>query len=88
MEALDDAVEALAAVDLDVLDPPQRFVVLERLETARRRQVALAHAVVTRLEQFEGCPPVPITLADVLRISRARRDGGSGMPSRWRRGGR
>ncbi|KDE99245.1 maturase [Mycolicibacterium aromaticivorans JS19b1 = JCM 16368] len=69
LEALDDAVEALAAVDLDVLDPPQRFVVLERLETARRRQVALAHAVVTRLEQFEGCPPVPITLADVLRIS-------------------
>ncbi|PND56353.1 maturase [Mycobacterium sp. ENV421] len=69
LEALDDAVAALAGVDLDVLDPPQRFVVLERLESARRRQVAVAHAVVTRLEQFEGCPPVPITLADVLRIS-------------------
>ena len=25
--------------------------------------------VVARLEQFEGCPPVGITLADVLRIS-------------------
>ncbi|WP_431231735.1 HNH endonuclease signature motif containing protein [Mycolicibacterium psychrotolerans] len=69
LEALDAVVEALAAVDLDVLDPPQRFVVLERLETARRRQVAVSHAVVARLEQFEGCPPVPITLADVLRIS-------------------
>ncbi|ORB52971.1 HNH endonuclease signature motif containing protein [Mycolicibacterium rhodesiae] len=67
--ALDDVVEALAAVDLDVLDPPQRFVVLQRLETARRRQVAVSHALVGRLEQFEGCPPVPITLADVLRIS-------------------
>ncbi|KDE98904.1 maturase [Mycolicibacterium aromaticivorans JS19b1 = JCM 16368] len=69
LEALDDVVEALAAVDLDVLDPPQRFAVLARLETARRRQVAVSHAVVGRLEQFEGCPPVPITLADVLRIS-------------------
>ncbi|WP_431231915.1 HNH endonuclease signature motif containing protein [Mycolicibacterium psychrotolerans] len=69
LEALDDVVEALAAVDLDVLDPPQRFVVLARLETAQRRQVAVSHALVGRLEQFEGCPPVPITLADVLRIS-------------------
>ncbi|MCX2933855.1 HNH endonuclease signature motif containing protein [Mycobacterium sp. CVI_P3] len=69
LEALDDVVERLAAVDLDVLSPPERFVVLERLETARRRQVAVAHRVVARLEQFEGCPPVPITLADVLRIS-------------------
>ena len=42
---------------------------LERLETARRRQVAISHAGVARLEQFEGCPPVGIALADVLRIS-------------------
>ncbi|MEZ0359559.1 HNH endonuclease signature motif containing protein [Mycobacterium sp. SA01] len=69
LEALDDVVEALAAVDLDVLDPPDRFRVLERLETARRRQVAVSHALTARLAQFEGCPPVPITLADVLRIS-------------------
>lgn len=40
LEALDDCVEALAAVDFDVLDPPERFGILERLETARRRQVA------------------------------------------------
>ena len=69
LEALGDVVEELAAVDLDVLDAPERFVVLEQLETARRRQVAVSHALVARLEQFEGCPPIPITLADVLRIS-------------------
>ncbi|BBX09007.1 HNH endonuclease signature motif containing protein [Mycolicibacterium aichiense] len=69
LEALDDVVEALAAVDLEGLSPPDRFRVLQRLETARRRQVAVSHAVVGRLEQVEGCPPVPITLADVLRIS-------------------
>ncbi|KAA0111346.1 HNH endonuclease signature motif containing protein [Mycolicibacterium sp. P1-5] len=69
LEVLDDVVESLACVDLDALDPPERFAVLERLETARRRQVAVSHALVARLEQFEGCPPVPITLADVLRVS-------------------
>ncbi|APE14267.1 HNH endonuclease signature motif containing protein [Mycolicibacterium pallens] len=69
LDALDDVVASLAAVDLDVLAPPERFVVLERLESARRRHVAVSHAVTARLEQFEGCPPVPITLADVLRVS-------------------
>ena len=71
LDALDAAVEALAGVDLDGLAPAQRFAVLERLETSRRRQYATASDVVARLEQFEGCPPVPIALADVLRISRA-----------------
>jgi hypothetical protein len=66
---LDDAVDALAAVDVESLSPPDRFVLLERLETARRRQVALSHAVVAKLERFEGCPPVGIALADVLRVS-------------------
>lgn len=70
LEQLDQVVEALSTVDLDVLAAPQRFAVLERLETARRRQVAVSCAVVSRLERFEGCPPLPITLADVLRISK------------------
>ncbi|WP_179475428.1 DUF222 domain-containing protein, partial [Mycolicibacterium vinylchloridicum] len=83
--ALDDAVDALAALDVESLSPPDRFVVLERLETARRRQVALSHAVVSRLEQFQGCPPVGITLADVLRVSptearRRMRDAGQLAP--------
>jgi hypothetical protein len=69
LAALDSVVESLAAVDLDVLAAPDRFAVLDRLESARRRQVAVSHAVVARLEQFPGCPPVPLTLADVLRIS-------------------
>ncbi len=69
LEALDEAVESLAAVDLDVLSPPERFVVLERLETARRRQVAVAHSLVSKLERFEGCPKLDLTLADVLRVS-------------------
>jgi hypothetical protein len=69
LEVLDDVVESLATVDLDALSAPERFAVLERLETARRRQVAVSHAVVARLEQFEGSPPVPIMLGDVLRIS-------------------
>ncbi|WP_369803033.1 DUF222 domain-containing protein [Mycobacterium sp. EPa45] len=42
---------------------------LEEWETLRRQQVAVSHALISRLEQVEGCPPVPITLADVLRIS-------------------
>lgn len=29
----------------------------------------MSHALVTRLQQFPGCPPVPVTLADVLWIS-------------------
>ncbi|EHB45676.1 protein of unknown function DUF222 [Mycolicibacterium rhodesiae JS60] len=69
LDALDAAVESLAAIDLDTLPPPKRFAVLERLETARRRQVAVSLSWVSRLEQFEGCPPVRITLADVLRVS-------------------
>jgi hypothetical protein len=36
-----------------------------------RRQVAVSHTQITRLERYEGCPPIPIVLADVLRISRA-----------------
>ncbi len=69
LDVLDDVVGELAAVDLDVLSPPERFAVLERLENARRRQVAVSHAGVARLERFEGCPKLPNALADVLRIS-------------------
>ncbi len=86
LQALDDAVESLAAVDLDVLSPPERFGgVLERLETARRRQVAVAHALVSKLERFEGCPKLDLTLADVLRVSPTERAAASAMPHSWRR---
>ena len=70
LEALDQAVGLLRAADLDSLGPAERYVVLERMETARRRQIAVAGSLVCRLEQAPGCPPVPIALSDVLRISR------------------
>ncbi|BBY64106.1 HNH endonuclease signature motif containing protein [Mycolicibacterium helvum] len=69
LDTLDEVVASLAAVDFDTLPAPKRFAVLERLENARRLQVAVSHAGVARLERFEGCPPIGITLADVLRIS-------------------
>jgi hypothetical protein len=69
LEALDDVVEDLAGIDLETLPPPKRFAVLDRMETVQRRLTAVSHAGVARLERFEGCPPVGIALADVLRIS-------------------
>jgi hypothetical protein len=68
-EALTAAVDTLAALDFDALDPPERFAVLEWIETEQRRLAAASHAGVARLERFEGCPKLPIALADVLRIS-------------------
>jgi hypothetical protein len=70
LDGLDDVVASVATVDLDTLPPPERFAVLERLETVQRRLTAASHAGVARLERFEGCPPLGIALADVLRISR------------------
>ena len=71
LDALDAAIEELAAADLDAVESVQRYRVLDRLETARRRQIAIAHDHLARLEHVPGCPPVAIALADVLRISRA-----------------
>ena len=71
LEALDQAVEVLAAADLDCLGAAERYEVLERLETARRRQIAVSSSLVCGLEQVPGCPPVPVALSDVVRISRA-----------------
>ena len=70
LEDLDRVVEALGGVDLDSLGALERYRVLERLETSRRRQVALSHSLVVGLEHAEGHPPVMVALADVLRISR------------------
>ncbi len=72
LDALDIAVELLGAADIEQLPAPERFFsALERLETAVRRQVAVSHTQLTHLERYEGCPPIPIVLADVLRISRS-----------------
>ncbi len=69
LDTLDDVVGELAGIDFETLAPPQRFAVLERMETVQRRLVAASHAGIAKLERFEGCPPVGIALADVLRIS-------------------
>ncbi|WP_431236854.1 HNH endonuclease signature motif containing protein [Mycolicibacterium aichiense] len=71
LDALDAAVELLGATDIEGLPAPQRFAAIERLESAVRRQVAISHEQLTHLERYEGCPPLPTVLADVLRISRA-----------------
>ncbi|TDO12175.1 uncharacterized protein DUF222 [Mycobacterium sp. BK086] len=68
LEALTAAVDTVAALDFDVLSPPERFAVLNRMETERRRLTAVAHSGVAALERFEGCPPLGIALADALRI--------------------
>lgn len=70
LDALDAAVDSLAAIDLDAVDAIERYRVLDRLETARRRQIALTHDHVALLEHVPGCPPPAITVADMLRISR------------------
>ncbi|WP_319429017.1 HNH endonuclease signature motif containing protein [Mycobacterium sp. RTGN5] len=70
LDALDAAVELVGAADIEELPAPERFAPIERLETAVRRLVAVSHTQITHLERYEGCPPIPIVLADVLRISR------------------
>ena len=50
LDALDAAVEALAAVDSDVPDPVRRYRVLERLETAQRRLIAVSRDHIARLQ--------------------------------------
>ena len=70
LEALDAAVELLGAADLREVPAPERFVAVDRLETALRRVVAISREQITHLEQYQGCPPVDIVLADMLRISR------------------
>ena len=71
LDALDAAVELVGAADIEELPAPERFAAIERLESAVRRQVAVSHEQITHLERYEGCPPVSIVLADVLRISRS-----------------
>ena len=70
LAVLDHAVELLGAVDLDALGAAERYQVAERLETSRRRQIAVFGSLLCGLEHIEGCPPVLVALSDVLRISR------------------
>lgn len=70
--ALDAAVRAVGELDFDALPPAVRLRALQRLETARRRQVAVSHDVVDGLNKED---PARIggllhrVLADWLRIT-------------------
>ena len=70
LDALDAAVELLGAADVRELPAAERFVAVDRLETALRRQIAVSRDQLRHLEQYQGCPPVDVVLADMLRISR------------------
>lgn len=72
--ALDDAVDALVALDWDSIPCTERLAALDRLETARRRQTAASHTVTGSLDRSSDPQIGPIlskVIADVLRISPA-----------------
>lgn len=70
--ALDAAVEAVSALDWDSIPALERLTALDRLETARRRQTAVSHAIAGSLDRNDDGqigPNLPRVIADVLRIS-------------------
>ena len=72
LDALDAADAALAGLNFDALSPTARLRVLERMETARRRQVATSHGVIGGLAHEDPADlggPVHQAVADWLRIS-------------------
>jgi hypothetical protein len=74
LDALDAAVAAIGQRKFDRLEAPVRLHVLERLETSRRRQIAVGHDVIAGLANQDpadvGGPAFKV-IADWLRISYA-----------------
>lgn len=71
-DALSAAEAQLRALDIDALSPAVRLRALERMETARRRQVAWSHDVIASLDQEDPAAvggPLHKVVADWLRIS-------------------
>lgn len=71
LDALDGAVEALRGLDWGAVAAGERLRLLDRLETAGRRQRALSHDVVHTLVEADLGAPAASVLADVLRITRS-----------------
>ena len=74
LDALDAAVAAVGELNLDNFAPAIRLRTLERLETARRRQVAVSHDVIAGLTKEDAADvggPIHQVIADWLRISYA-----------------
>ena len=74
-DALDAAEAAIGALNFDVLSPAVRLRVLERMETSRRRQIAVSHDAIAGLAKGDPADvggPVHKVVADWLRISCAQ----------------
>ena len=74
LDALNTAVTALGALDVDTLEAPVRLHLLEQMETARRRQVALSHDIIAGLANQDPAQvggPIHQVIANWLRISPA-----------------
>ncbi len=72
LDALDAAVATIEDLDLDRCAPVVRLQALERLETARRRQIVKSHDLIAGLateEQADIGGPAAKVVADWLRIS-------------------
>jgi Domain of unknown function (DUF222) len=72
LDALNTAVAAIGELNFDSLEPPVRLHVLEQMETARRRQVAVSHDVIAGLAKEDPADvggPIHQVIADWLRIS-------------------
>ncbi|CCK62144.1 Conserved protein of unknown function, possible maturase [Mycobacterium canettii CIPT 140070017] len=71
-DALDAAVAAIGELNFEVLEPAARLRALQRLETCRRRQVALSHDIIAGLARQDPADiggPTHKVIADWLRIS-------------------
>ncbi|OSC36377.1 maturase, partial [Mycobacterium decipiens] len=71
-DALDAAVAAIGELNFERLRPAVRLRALQRLETSRRRQVAVSHDVIAGLERADPAAiggPAHKVIADWLRIS-------------------
>jgi hypothetical protein len=72
LDALSTAVAAFGELNFGSLEAPVRLHVLEQLETARRRQIAVGHDVIAGLAKEDPADvggPVHKVVADWLRIS-------------------
>jgi hypothetical protein len=74
LAAQDAADAAIRGLNVDVLSPAVRLRLLERMETSRRRQIAVSHDVIAGLAAEDPADiggPVHKVVADWLRISYA-----------------
>ena len=72
LDAFDAAEAAVCELNRDMLGPAVRLHMLERMETARRRQIAWSHDVIAGLANEDPAHvggPVHKVIADWLRIS-------------------